>query len=62
MKKYFWPLVLSWVFCFIFGLIAGGTFVYTKFENEYHKILQTNIGGFVLKEGRLYSLEELKVR
>lgn len=62
MKKYFWPLVLSWVFCFILGLIVGGTFVYSKFDGEYFKILETNIGGFILKKGKLYSLEEMRVQ
>lgn len=60
MKKYFWPLVLSWVFIFIVGMIVGGGFIYIKFDNEYYKVYDTNIGGFLFKKGKIYSVVEMK--
>lgn len=44
----------------VVGMIIGATVVYTYMSAKYYEVHTSNIGGFIFKQGKVYSLEELK--
>lgn len=44
----------------LFGAIVGGFSTYHHLESKYVELHHVNVGYFVFKEGKLYSLLEIK--
>lgn len=52
--------ILSLIAGVIIGSIVSGYVVYNTITKTYYQVHNSNIGGFVFKGGKVYSLEELK--
>ena len=56
-------MMYTGLFLLIFAVICstfGGYVVYNHMSKNYYPIQDSNIGGFVFRKGKVYSLEEVK--
>lgn len=40
--------------------VTGGVTVYHYMSKNYYEVHDSNVGGFIFKKGKVYSLEEIK--
>jgi len=50
----------TYMIIFAVGILIGGGVVYRYFNVNYYEIHTSNIGGFIFKNNKVYSLEEIK--
>lgn len=53
-------IILTFIGTIIVGAILGGAITYKYVTSNYYEVHNSNIGGFIFKGGKVFSLEELK--
>lgn len=51
---------IVYVILLIIGILIGVGVTYKYITNNYYEVHNSNIGGFIFKNNKIYSLEELK--
>lgn len=63
MSEHMNKLWYTGLFLLVFGIICssfGGYMVYHQMSKSYYQVQDSNIGGFIFRKGKVYSLEEVK--
>lgn len=53
-------LVLIYIALLFAGIVIGSFATYRTVTTHYYEVHNSNIGGFIFKNNKIYSLEELK--
>lgn len=53
-------IILTFIGTILVGVIIGAAFTYKYITTNYYEVHNSNIGGFIFKGGKVFSLEELK--
>lgn len=51
---------ISYIIILFIGITIGAFISYRYVTTNYYEVHSSNIGGFIFKQGKVYSLEELK--